>query len=45
MTEGTVEVPVGINPEAKANAQKIEFMLWENLADAKPMCDYFEIVK
>ena len=45
MTEGTKEIPVSINPEAKAKAQAIEFMLWENLADAKPMCDYFEIVK
>ncbi len=45
MTEGTVQVPVSINPEAKENAKSIEFMLWETLADAKPMCDYFEIVK
>lgn len=45
MTDGTKEIPVSINPEAKAKAQAIEFMLWENLKDAKPMCDYFEIVK
>ena len=43
LTEGTVTVPVTVNPEAKGKAKGIEIMLWESLAEAKPMSDYIEI--